>query len=461
MSHREPCYKCNDDKRPDEKPKRCMKKDCEECDKKEEPKQEFRKRGCEKKECEKKDCHGCKKDCKKDHECRPCEETRSPRCEEPKKQKRLCHVCPKPREDGEEIDTVRVGVFSGSQPNADIVESNECQRAVGFDVELAWEIYHNRLGYCVEFYHVDVQNVGLNQLLCGLIDVVASSTVNITEERLLLANYIQTDSEPQPLAAIYQSNQGIACGPNTLRDLWVQVGGPAGLTGCPTQTNFKIARNSLGTVQSNILRSALSLAYPNCAALDAYYLQQTVDVRQFTCDEIVAGFNTLYQAAVIGPRGDFSQMNVIFMELDAIFPGQYELCSQVATIPSEGRGWAIRSCKLAFETQYALDEIICDGTYASLVAQAASFPLFTEECLLAGAGQTFLVAPSKSLLSVTSGFIDTACVMCLCKLCLREVKCPANKAVVRLHPLVSRIQCEDPFDCCTCECESLECDCHC
>lgn len=412
----------------------------------------------EKKHDDKKDVH--------DHGCRKCQEQRAPRCPEKdceghkKRKHHDCRECPKPREDCEEIETVRIGVFDASQPNDDIVELGDCERVVGFDAELAWEIYHNRLGYCVEFYSVPVTNVGLNQLTCGLIDVVASSTVNITSARLAVANYIAIDAAvPGPLAAIVPASVGCS-GDTTLRNLWLAVGGPAGINGCPTQANFRIARNSLGTVQSNALRAALSAAYPNCsqANLDAYYLQQTVDVRAFTCAEIVAGFNTLYQAAVIGPRGDIVQTQVIFDELDALFPGQFVLCPNVATVPASVRGWAIRSCKLALETQAALDEIVCDGTYASLVAQAASFPLFTEECLLAGAGETFLLPPPRSLFSITSGFIDTACLACLCKLCLREVKCPCEKPLVRPHALAGSIQCDIAFDCCACECETQECD---
>lgn len=454
--HREPspCMSCGEGRK--EEPRSKPKCDCVDCRPKKDSKKESKKDKKDK-DC---DCRDCRE--KKHRECEKeeCDEHRPPRCPSPQKQhkNKQCRACPKPREDCEEITTVRVGIFSGSQPAADVLDLSGCPRAVGFDVELAWEIYHNRLGYCVEFYEVPVRNVGLNQLLCGLVDVVASSTVNITDARRLLANYIVTDNpDPLQLAAILPASLNIACGPNTLRDLWLAVGGPAGLNGCPTQTNFAIARNSIGTVQSNTLRDALSAAYPNCATLDAYFLQQTVDVRQFSCAEIVAGFNTLYQAAVIGPRGDVVQLQVIFDAVDALFPGQFILCPNVATIPAIARGWAIRSCKLAFETQHALDAIVADGTYDNLVQQAASFPLFDQECLLAGAGETFLIRPPHALLSVTSGFIDSACVACLCKLCLREVKCACDKPVVRPHDLTGRIVCDVPFDCCECECETVEC----
>ncbi len=141
-------------------------------------------------------------------------------------------------------------------------------------------------------------------------------------------------------------------------------------------------------------------------------------------------------------------MQVILDELEVLHPGQYELCDQAGLLESRFRGWPFKSCKLVLEAQAAFDAILADGTYARLLALAIAFPAFDEECLLAGAGESFLVRPPYSLFSIVNRAIDPACL--LCKPCLRELNCPCIKSNVVYHPIAGSIVCPTIGDCSSC-----------
>ena len=358
----------------------------------------------------------------------------------------------------EEIKTVRIGFFNNRQPNESIFP---IEKVAGWDISLADYIFREQLGYCVEFYEIPVTNAGLNELTCGLVDVVASSTITIaasintgagTIPRLDLANYLITNVAPDLfLAVIYNDNVlgPIACDPaTTLRDIWRGIGGFAPGQICPNPSALNFGVNAPGTTQSIIARNALTLAYPTClaATLDAYFTAHTVNVSAFTCAQLAAGLvNGTYVALLPGPRGDVVQQTVTLNAANALLPGAFSLCPNVGPLIGGANGWAIRSCKLALQAQKALNVAIEDGTYASLIRQAGAFPLFTETCLTAGLGVTAGIPPANNA-SITAGTISKSCLQCCRHI---ELLCPCAPAIIRLFPIAGHIVVPTFGDCST------------
>lgn len=344
----------------------------------------------------------------------------------------------------EEIDVVRIGVFANRQPNESFFPN---ETVAGWDVSLADYIFRQLLGYCIEFYEIPITNVGLNELTCGAVDVIASSTINIianintgagTIPRTALANYLITDIPPDLNFAVIINQvllpgPDIECGPNTLRDIWLAIGGAGA---CPVASALRFGTNAPGTVQSNAIRNALTAAYPNCpvATLNAYFTATTVNTSTYTCAQFVDALNSGSVVALIpGPRGDAIQLGVTFAGL--VPQENFTLCPNVGFLPGGARGWAIRSCKLALQAQKAFDAAVEDGTYANLIQQAGSFPLFTETCLTAGLGITAGIPPARNA-SIREGTISEACLKCCSK---GDLLCPCAPALIKLYPLSGHI----------------------
>lgn len=373
-----------------------------------------------------------------------------------------------PRGDCDPIDTVRVGFFDARQPFADLFG----EETAGFDVSLAWYIFHDLLGYNVEFYQVPTAAVGLRELTCGYVDVVASSSVNVdalTEDipRTDLTNFLVTDNGPQlNLAVIYNSEllSGVTCGPDTLVQIWNAFAGNGVDPVVPADLqSFRIGTNAGDTVQSNALFAALQAAFPNTTTefnetvgLEGFFNTWTVATQNFTCEQFASRLQNnvggpQFVALLPGPRGDAVQMNAIFnlIPADQRVPlGPLDLCEDVAVDQGGARGWSIRSCKLMLEAQRALDAAIGHGVYPSLIRQVQEFPGFDQECVIVGIGETFLIVPPTNNFSIRVGAVSAGCLECLCKKKnLREPGCPCAPPLIRRFPVAGAITVPTYGDC--------------
>ena len=394
-----------------------------------------KKKDCPENSCEKKKTHPERK-----------------RCQPEEKEKFEFHA----RKNCEEFTTIRVGFFAGRQPNEDIFPG---ETVAGTDISLAYYIFNQLLGYCVEFYEIPVRNVGLNELNCGLVDVVASSTVflngtvntgNGTIPRNSITNYLITDIAPNlNLAVIYNNSLGVICGTgaNTLKDIWLAIGGNGP---CPIASTRKFGVNAPGTVQSTAVRAGLTAAYPGCSAatLNAFFTAQTLNVSTFTCAQLSQGLiNSSYVALLSGPRGDLVQQQVTFNSVNASNPNTFTLCPNVGSSPGGNKGWAIASCKLALEAQKALNVAIKDGTYDRLQDQVVVFPGFDQTCVIAGLGVTSGVAPPRNA-SINEGSISDSCCKNRCDDI--EILCPCESSNIARYPIAGHIDCPIFGNCDSC-----------